>query len=103
MRKLAIFVILLSVICAHAQDPVLPEIPTSPAVTTPAILDDGVRVSVLGYHDFAEDLPETAMRIHPSKFRKQMEAIQQLGIKVISLADFTAWKIGNEKFLKIPS
>ena len=100
MRKLAIFVILLSVICAHAQDPVLPEIPASPVVTTPAIQDDGVRVSVLGYHDFAEDLPETAMRIHPSKFRKQMEAIQQLGIKVISLAEFTAWKIGNGEIPK---
>jgi hypothetical protein len=36
------------------------------------------------------------MRIRTSKFRKQMEAIRQLGISVISLEDFIAWKRGEK-------
>jgi peptidoglycan/xylan/chitin deacetylase (PgdA/CDA1 family) len=59
--------------------------------------DDGVRVAVLGYHDFSETQIETAMRIRTSKFRKQMEAIRQLGIPVIPMADFTAWKDGKKE------
>jgi len=61
----------------------------------PGVEDDGVRVAVLGYHDFSETLPETEMRINTTKFRKQLEIIQQLGITVISLDDFIAWKRGN--------
>ena len=56
------------------------------------IPDDGVRVAVLGYHDFSENERETAMRIRTSKFRKQMETIRDLGIPVIPMADFIAWK-----------
>lgn len=62
----------------------------------PEIEDDGVRVSVLGYHDFSESLPETEMRIRTSKFRKQLEILTQLGISVISLDDFQAWKRGEK-------
>ncbi|MCB1093822.1 MAG: polysaccharide deacetylase family protein, partial [Verrucomicrobiae bacterium] len=61
----------------------------------PTIPDDGVRVSVLGYHDFSPNLPETAMRISTEKFRQQMQTIRQLGIPVISMADFIAWKNGE--------
>jgi peptidoglycan/xylan/chitin deacetylase (PgdA/CDA1 family) len=64
--------------------------PTDAAV----VPDDGVRVSILGYHDFSETEPETAMRIRTSKFRMQMEVIRQLGLTVISLNDFIAWKNG---------
>ena len=56
------------------------------------IPDDGVRVSILGYHDFSETERETAMRIRTSKFRKQMEVIKKMDIPVISMADFIAWK-----------
>ncbi len=56
------------------------------------IPDDGVRVSILGYHDFSETERETAMRIKTSKFRQQMEALRQLQIPVIPMADFIAWK-----------
>jgi peptidoglycan/xylan/chitin deacetylase (PgdA/CDA1 family) len=59
--------------------------------------DDGVRVAVLGYHDFSETEPETAMRIRTSKFRKQLETIRQLGLNVISLDDFMAWKKGEKE------
>jgi peptidoglycan/xylan/chitin deacetylase (PgdA/CDA1 family) len=71
--------------------------PPVAALESPAeVKDDGVRVSILGYHDFAETQAETAMRIRTSKFRKQMEVIRQLGITVISLDDFIAWKSGEK-------
>ena len=97
MTKLTLLFALLASICSRAQDAPVPEAPVSPPVEDPAIPDDGVRVSILGYHDIAENLPETAMRIHTSKFRKQMEAIRQLGIKVITLDEFTAWKKGEKQ------
>ncbi len=68
----------------------LPENPLPPEV--PTVESNPTRVSILGYHDFSEDLPETEMRIKTSKFRKQMEAIRQLGLNVITLQDFIAWK-----------
>lgn len=101
MTKFALLFTLLTCVCSRAQDAPLPEIPLAPVappvVEDPAIPDDGVRVSILGYHDLAENLPETAMRIHTSKFRKQMETIRQLGIKVITLDEFTAWKKGEKE------
>ena len=83
---------------APAADPATPVAP--PLVEEPAVPDDGVRVSVLGYHDFSETQPETAMRIRTSKFRRQMEAIRQLGSKVITLDDFIAWKKGERDIPK---
>jgi peptidoglycan/xylan/chitin deacetylase (PgdA/CDA1 family) len=93
MIRFLFLAIFFSHLCASAQ-----EVPAP--VEPPAIPDDGVRVSVLGYHDFSEKLPATAMRIQTSKFRKQMEAIRQLGIKVISMEDFTAWKKSGKEIPK---
>lgn len=73
--------------------PAMGKLPVPP--DDPNVEDDGVRVSILGYHDFSETAPETEMRINTAKFRKQLEIIQQLGITVISLADFMAWKSGD--------
>lgn len=67
------------------------------APASPAPPDDGVRVSVLGYHDFSETQPETEMLIRTSKFRKQMEAIKNAGLPVIPMADFQAWKRGEKE------
>lgn len=101
----------LAIACAAAQEPVpapaiveptpAPLAPATPPVTPPVeekpvIQDDATRVAILGYHDFSETLPETAMRIRTSKFRKQMEAIKQLGLTVISLDDYLAWKRGEK-------
>jgi peptidoglycan/xylan/chitin deacetylase (PgdA/CDA1 family) len=58
--------------------------------------DDGTRVAVLGYHDFSETEPETAMRIRTSKFREQLETVRELGLAVISMSDFVAWKNGEK-------
>jgi peptidoglycan/xylan/chitin deacetylase (PgdA/CDA1 family) len=99
MPKFALLLTLFTSLCAWAQDvPVTPApvVPAAPPAEVPAVPDDGIRVSILGYHDLAENLPETAMRIHTSKFRKQMEAIRQLGIKVITLDEFAAWKRGEK-------
>ncbi|MES2475274.1 MAG: polysaccharide deacetylase family protein [Verrucomicrobiota bacterium] len=108
MTKSVLLAALLACVPAFAQEtpapavpPVVegaPEVVTPPAV--PEIPDDGVRVSILGYHELAENQPETAMRIHTSKFRKQMETIRQLGLKVISLDEFTAWKNDGKEIPK---
>ena len=75
-------------------------VPTPPPAPPPAettLPDDGVRVAVLGYHDFSEKDKETDMRIRTSKFRNQMATLRQLGITVISLDDFLAWKRGDKE------
>ena len=95
-RTTLIFTILAS-FWLRAQDAAVPEAPVIPPVPETAEPDTGVRVSVLGYHDFSETQPETAMRIRTSKFRKQMETIRQLGITVISLEEFSAWKRGEKE------
>ena len=68
-----------------------------PSTTPVPVKDDGVRVAVLGYHDFSETVPETEMLIRTSKFRTQMESIKNLGLPVISMADFQAWKRGEKE------
>ena len=98
MPKFLLLITFFASVCSWAQEvpepAPAPVAPVAPA-EDPAIPDDGVRVSIIGYHDLAENLPETEMRMHTSKFRKQMEAIRQLGIKVITLEEFTAWKKGQ--------
>ena len=59
------------------------------------VADDGVRVSVLGYHEFSSSLPNTAMRIQSNKFRKQMQALKNLGKPIISMEQFMKWKSGE--------
>lgn len=99
-RCLIPFVFVLAL--AFGQEPapipaVPPAAPVAPVVEEkPAIPDDATRVAILGYHDFSESQTETAMRIRTSKFRKQMEAIKQLGFTVISLDDYLAWKRGEK-------
>jgi len=81
---------------AWAQPVAAAEEPPAPPLEE-ELPDDGVRVSILGYHEFSDTAPETAMRISTTKFRKQMEVIRQLGITVISLDDFIAWKNGEKQ------
>lgn len=96
MTKFALILALLTSVCSWSQGAIAPIKHAAPQLPENlTIPDDGVRVSVLGYHDLAENLPETAMRIHTSKFRKQMETIRLLGIKVITHAEFSAWKKGE--------
>jgi peptidoglycan/xylan/chitin deacetylase (PgdA/CDA1 family) len=91
MLRLAPFLSLLFLpLLAQEKPELVPD--ATPPPETPAVETDPTRVSILGYHDFSEDLPETEMRMKTSKFRKQMEAIRQLGLPVITLQDFMDWK-----------
>lgn len=97
MTKFTLILGFLATACLWAPDAAVPETPAAPPAAEPSAPDDGVRVSILGYHEFSETQPETAMRIRTSKFRKQMETIRQLGITVISLEEFAAWKRGEKQ------
>jgi peptidoglycan/xylan/chitin deacetylase (PgdA/CDA1 family) len=88
MKRAAIFIMLFTCL-GHAAE----EAP----VAAPEAVEEGARVAVLGYHDFSETEPETAMRINTTKFRRQLETLGQLGISVISLEDFIAWKKGEKE------
>lgn len=61
----------------------------------PASANDAARVTILGYHDFSESEDETEMRIRTTKFRRQMETLRNLGMTVIPMEDFQAWKKGE--------
>jgi peptidoglycan/xylan/chitin deacetylase (PgdA/CDA1 family) len=83
----------------NAPAPAAPQEPVpaaAPSQTIPILPDDGVRVAVLGYHDFSTTLKETEMRINTQKFRAQMQYLKDQGLSVISMADFTAWKQGKK-------
>lgn len=97
MKRLTLIFTFLAGICLWAQDEPGPADAVTPPTEDATIPDDGARVAVLGYHELNEKLPETAMRMHTSKFRRQMETIRQLGITVITLEDFLAWKRGDKK------
>ncbi|MFT4177450.1 MAG: polysaccharide deacetylase family protein [Luteolibacter sp.] len=99
MTKLVLILSLATSLFTLAQPSATPATPpaATPAAEEPTpIPDDGVRVAVLGYHDFSETLPETEMRMRTSKFRKQMETLRQEGLTVISFNDFDAWKRGEK-------
>ena len=83
MRFYLLALLISSTIFAAAQD------------DTVEITDDGVRVSVLGYHDFHSTQSATDMLIPTQKFRKQMSMIKDSGIPVISMEQFIAWRKGE--------
>lgn len=93
--KLALLLALILPLHAQETPPPAPAPVEPPAA--PTVPDDGVRVSVLGYHDFSETAKETDMVIRTSKFRKQMEAIKNAGLPVIKMEDFQAWKRGEKE------
>ncbi|MEM7147616.1 MAG: polysaccharide deacetylase family protein [Verrucomicrobiota bacterium] len=79
-----------------AMEPVVIEIP-DPEEEEEFVVDQRNSVSVLGYHDFSERYSSSnAMIIQASKFEEQMQAIADLGIEVISMSDFLAWKRGEK-------
>jgi peptidoglycan/xylan/chitin deacetylase (PgdA/CDA1 family) len=97
MPRFTLILALLTGFRLYAHEPVAPTAAELAAPDAPSSMsDDASRVAVLGYHDFSETLKETAMRIRTSKFRRQMETIRQLGIPVIPMEDFIAWKKGEK-------
>lgn len=102
MRHIRVMFVLLVSCCALAlgqQAPAPADQASAPPTSVPQVTtipDDGVRVAVLGYHDFSPTLKETEMRINTAKFRAQMQYLKDQGLSVISMADFTAWKQGKK-------
>ena len=93
-RALVIHLLVLTPLLSLSQEtaPDAPPAPAAPVLPE----DDGIRVSVLGYHEFSSRLAPSQMRIRTATFRKQMEALKNLGLPVISLEDFLAWKKGDK-------
>ncbi len=67
----------------------VPVVPAGPAIDTNA------QVVVLCYHRL-EGKAGGALSIEPALFEKQMEAIKESGLAVISMQDFLAWKRGEK-------
>lgn len=67
-----------------------PNEPPKPAI------DRNAQVIVLGYHRFVEKVRRPDTEITPEDFEKQMQALKDDGIHVISLKQFLAWRRGDE-------
>ncbi|MFV0337997.1 MAG: polysaccharide deacetylase family protein [Chthoniobacterales bacterium] len=62
---------------------------------TPEPIDKTAQVTVLGYHRF-ENPPKDSLAISTEDFRKQLQAVKDAGITVISMDDFLAWRRGEK-------
>ena len=69
---------------------------TLPIVPPAPIIDKSSRVTILGYHQISDKGSPSEMRISVGKFRSQMQALRDAGVRVISFKDFFKWK-RNEK------
>ncbi|HRQ90515.1 MAG TPA: polysaccharide deacetylase family protein, partial [Bacteroidia bacterium] len=80
-----------------AKRPVVPaEIPPPPApVKMEPVVNKDARVSVLGYHDFTDGKPSGDMVMNIEDFRRQMQAIRDAKLPVISMRQFLDWKQGK--------
>ncbi len=88
---------------AAAEEPeVIEIIPPPPSEPEGPVIDENIEVSILGYHDFADQDSRNNMVINTSRFRSQMEALKQAEIPVIPMSDYVAWKRG-EKNIPNPS
>lgn len=76
--------------------PAAPPVPTT-AVTAAArpAIDTNAQVVVLCYHRL-EGKAGGSLSIEPAVFEKQMEAIKESGVAVISMKDFLAWRRGEK-------
>ena len=79
---------------ADEPDIVIPP-PPEPVKMEP-VVNKEARVAILGYHDFTEGKSRNDMIINIDDFRAQMQAIKDAGLPVISMAQFLAWKKGED-------
>lgn len=96
MLSIRTFLIYLTALCCSSAQGLIPEPTQHDQPDQPAQKEDHVRVAVLGYHDFSSTRQVQEMVIRPSKFRKQMQAIKDLKLNVITLEDFILWKQGKK-------
>ena len=80
-----------------ARQPIAPEeIPPPPApVKMEPIVNKEARVSILGYHDFTDGTSTNDMILNVDDFRRQMQAIRDAKLPVISMRQFLDWKRGK--------
>lgn len=77
---------------------ILPEdIPPPPEpVPMEPLVNKEARVSILGYHDFSESISTNDMILNVGDFRRQMQAIKDSGLPVISMREYLDWKQGRK-------
>lgn len=69
------------------------DIPPPPApVKMEPVVNKDARVSVLGYHDFTDGSSTNDMILNIEDFRRQLQAIKDAGLPVISMRQFLDWK-----------
>ncbi len=80
-----------------AKKPKTPvEIPPPPApVKMEPVINKEARVSILGYHDFTDGSSTNDMILNVEDFRRQMQAIRDAKLPVISMQQFLDWKHGK--------
>lgn len=72
------------------------EIPPPPApVKMEPVINKEARVSILGYHDFTEGSSTNDMILNIEDFRRQMQAIRDAKLPVVSMRQFLDWKQGK--------
>ncbi len=72
------------------------EIPPPPApVKMEPVINKEARVSILGYHDFTDGTSGNDMILNVGDFRRQMQAIRDAKLPVISMRQFLDWKQGK--------
>jgi peptidoglycan/xylan/chitin deacetylase (PgdA/CDA1 family) len=80
-----------------ARKPKAPaEIPPPPApVKMEPVINKEARVSILGYHDFTAGSSTNDMILNVEDFHRQMQAIRDAKLPVISMRQFLDWKQGR--------
>lgn len=80
-----------------ARKPKAPsEIPPPPApVKMEPVVNKDARVSILGYHDFTDGTSLNDMILNVEDFRRQMQAIRDAKLPVVSMRQFLDWKQGK--------
>ncbi|MDF1656522.1 MAG: polysaccharide deacetylase family protein [Verrucomicrobiales bacterium] len=74
----------------------LEEIPPPPEpVAMEPVVNKDARVGILGYHDFTEGDSDNDMILNIEDFRRQMQAIKDAELPVISMRQFLDWKKGK--------
>ena len=68
--------------------------PPEPVAMEP-IVNKEARVGILGYHDFTEGESNNDMILNIEDFRRQMQAIKDADLPVISMRQFLDWKQGK--------
>ena len=69
--------------------------PAEPEEPEEFVLNTSNKVSILGYHKFADTESRDDMVISTKKFREQMQMLKDAKIPVISMREFLRWRAGE--------